>query len=163
MGVNLLGTTRIYGTTDVELFEVSTAVGPVYMWHHANIDHRRILIVDAQKFVRLWRKTTYECHQQVARGSPETWRKDYKYHYSASHFAQGAANPVPLANINFLVLPRGPLAGLLDGNGIGSPLETVNFNDGITRTIWLLSNGADSFPIEVSSGSVDGLRRAAGV
>ena len=163
MGVNFLGTTRIYGTIDVELFEVSTAIGPVYMRHHGGEGQRKVLVVDAQKFLKLWRNTTCDAHKTVARGVPETWRNDYKFHWAAKGFSEGASNPVPLASINYEVSSRGLLSSLMDGGGMSRPLRVINFNDGITRTIWLLSNGADSFPIEVSSGSADSLRQLAGV
>lgn len=158
MAVKFIGSTRIHGTTDVEVFEVSTAVGPVYMRHHGGEDQRKVLVVDAEKFLKFWRNTTYDAHKTVARGVPEIWRNDYKFHWAATGFAEGASNPVPLASINYEVISRGLLPGLMGGGG----LHVINFNDGITRTIWLLSNGADSFPIEVSSGSADGLRRVAG-
>jgi len=64
MGVNFLGATRIYGKTDVELFEVSTAIGPVYVRHHSGEDQRKVLVVDAQKFLKLWRNITYQLIKQ---------------------------------------------------------------------------------------------------
>lgn len=60
---------------------------------------------------------------------------DSKFHHAVAGFAEGERNPVPL-----------PRVGL--GRVNGTP--TVRFNDGVTRTFWLLANGVAAFPVIVA-------------
>ena len=62
-------------------------------------------------------------------------------------FAHGAENPVPLAKIGLSWGPPG----------------AVVFIDGITRTLWLLANGASAFPVECEASIAEALSQAVGV
>lgn len=55
--------------------------------------------------------------------------KDYKYYWAVRGFSIGQSNPVPLAR---------PISNT---NGL------LSFDDGITRTLFLLHNNASSFPV----------------
>ncbi|MCW8348708.1 hypothetical protein MD535_22220 [Vibrio sp. ZSDZ65] len=52
-----------------------------------------------------------------------------KFHYAEKGFSFGVENPVPLANMT-----------------TNKDYPSVGFINGITRTIWLLANGAQYFP-----------------
>ena len=60
----------------------------------------------------------------------------------------GAKNPVPLAKVY--------------GSG-SEAAPAVDFTDGITRTLWLLVNGAPAFPVECRRQKAEALSCAAGV
>ncbi|ENG9282509.1 fertility inhibition factor FiwA [Salmonella enterica] len=99
-------------------------------------DHDRFVVpVNAKAFNRLW----------LAGGlnSPERpdgclLRKDMpsdsKYRHAVEGFAAGRDSPVPLANV---ALERGRT-------------PSVRFNDGVTRTLWLLANNVAAFPVLVA-------------
>lgn len=99
-------------------------------------DHDRFVVpVNAKAFKRLW----------LAGGlnSPERpdgclLRKDMtsdsKYRHAVEGFAAGRDSPVPLANV---ALERGRT-------------PSVRFNDGVTRTFWLLANNVAAFPVLVA-------------
>ena len=99
-------------------------------------DHDRFVVpVNAKAFNRLW----------LAGGlnSPERpdgclLRKDMtsdsKYRHAVEGFAAGRDSPVPLANVA-LERERTP---------------SVRFNDGVTRTLWLLANNVAAFPVLVA-------------
>jgi hypothetical protein len=99
-------------------------------------DHDRFVVpVNAKAFNRLW----------LAGGlnSPERpdgcllrkdMSRDSKYRHAVEGFAAGRDSPVPLANV---VLERGRT-------------PSVRFNDGVTRTLWLLANNVAAFPVLVA-------------
>src|SRR5690606_24910111 len=91
-----------------------------------------IVYVDAERFFHLWRSNTLDglCVSQEC-PKREKLVEDYKYAEADRCFKLGIDNPIPLANV-----------GLEYG---------VGFNDGMTRTIWLIANGARSFPVFTSS------------
>lgn len=60
---------------------------------------------------------------------------DSKFHHAAAGFAEGERSPVPLARV------------AVDGQGAGA---AIRFNDGITRTLWLLANRVRAFPVVVT-------------
>lgn len=78
------------------------------------------------------------------------WRADRKFGDAQTGFAHGRDNPVPIAVI-----------GVHDTPHAGGP-GSVAFINGITRTIWLLANGAKAFPIECQVSEADLLHRTAG-
>lgn len=101
-------------------------------------DHDRFVVpVNAVAFNRLW----------LAGGlsSPERpdgclLRKDMssdsKYHHAVAGFAAGQDSPVPLANV------------VLDHGRNGQ--RAVGFNDGVTRSFWLLANNVAAFPVVIA-------------
>ena len=89
-----------------------------------------IVLVDRMRFESVWFKGGDRVVPELARGNELVWRKDYKFHLAEKGFSHGIKNPVGLA--------------CLQAN---SQYPQVSFTDGITRTIWLLANGASLFPV----------------
>jgi hypothetical protein len=52
-------------------------------------EHRGVVIVDARKFLNLWRADPYKPHQQIATANPHTWRQDRKFTAAAEGFSYG--------------------------------------------------------------------------
>lgn len=112
---------------------------------------RRVVMLDAARFYREWIVSSLEA--PVGRASTVSLKRDmpldYKFHYAADGFAGGRNNPVPLAD------------GGANAPGWGS---RVYFNNGVTRTYWLLAHGVASFPVEVSRAEpATELHRLAGI
>lgn len=149
------------------VFKIPTSRGDVFMCNYKEAE-RAIVEVDARKFLALWREP-FSSHPEVASGNPETWRNDSKFHWPDDHFAEGLKNPVPLAQVGIYIVTRTTpvrrrklfffksLAGVET-----SESPSLNFTDGITRTIWLLSFGAKSFPVQCSIAEAPLLQRLAG-
>jgi len=165
------GVRKIFGWLEAAVFEVGLRDGrTVHM--HASLPHEGdyfvVVLVDADRFLRLWRQPV-SSHPSVAHQDPETWPSDYKYKYAVEGYSFGLDNPVPLAQVScrrspcnvlgnrrsfFFLRTRAVLAHA------GDPCLT--FINGITRTIYLLSNGAKCFPILCESRSADLLVELAG-
>lgn len=112
-----------------------------------NNDRRAVVVVSAQKFLAAWQRNPYY-QEPLAFADERGWREDYKFEEAEKGFAHGSANPVPLA----LIGVNNEKAG-----------ASVGFTNGITRTIWLLANGATAFPIECATKEADALYAAAGM
>jgi hypothetical protein len=114
-------------------------------------ENRGVVIVDAKKFLGLWRSTPAGSHRQIALGSPETWQSDRKYAYATHGFSRGIKNPVPLACVSYSEGKKTIVSYKFLWFGrkeLTSHSAHVSFINGITRTIWLLSNGCQAFPVE---------------
>lgn len=128
------------GRNEYLIFRMMTkenkAVYMRYPQHFENIQDKEstIVIVESQKFLPLWQKSPFSVDRDVSSGDEIKWRKDYKFHHAENGFAKGKESPVPLADINVHVR----------GNEV-----SCSFNDGMTRTIWLLANEVKAFPILV--------------
>ncbi len=103
-------------------------------------DERYVVVVDANKFLTLWKNEPNPRHRYLSFGNEAIWKADYKYHYAEQCFSQSKINPIPLANVVCYINEN-------------NKLPYTSFIDGITRTIWLLANGVEYFPIEC--GGVD--------
>lgn len=90
---------------------------------------RCVVVVDAEKLLYFWRKAPNNYLSDISMGNPATWVKDKKYPGAESGFAGGKKYPVSLADV-------------VCGN------DYVAIEGGVTRTIWLLTNGARYFPVE---------------
>ncbi len=124
-----------------------------------------IVVVDAEKFLRLWRAEPNSIHRAEANGTPETWPSDYKYKYAVDGFSHGRENPVPLADVCFGTAVRTTVSYRYLCFGRRERHEQfsyVAFNNGITRTIWLLTQGCTSFPVKCEVSSARGLFLIAG-
>lgn len=171
MPVELTRRTFLHGSTLTAIYRVETGLqGPVFMRvdrsNYMN-DKRAVVIVDAARFLKAWRAGAGRAwlgylhaaidpvrrrwfdgpgrDQWLPYLSLAAWRSDYKFHHAQEGFSQCAASPVPLARV-----------------GIGFAPDSVGFSNGITRTLWLLANGAIAFPVECSAESADRLQRSAG-
>lgn len=96
----------------------------------SDTDSYFVIWVDRFRFESVWFKCGSSVVPELARGNEVAWRSDYKFQYAERGFSHGIENPVPLAN-------------LVANNRVPS----ISFIDGITRTIWLMANGAKYFPI----------------
>lgn len=107
-----------------------------------------IVIVDSEKFLQLWRSDPRPARNYEADGSPETWPNDHKYKDADARFYDGPKNPVPLAYVTC---------------GTARQVKYATFTDGITRTIWLLTQGCAAFPVKCDLASAKDLFLLAGV
>lgn len=159
--------------TECAVFRIPTGKrGDVYMRAERpnyNADKNAVVEVDAERFVALWRQP-HSSHGDVAHGTPETWPGDYKYQDAEDGFAHGADNPVPLAEVScgratsdiievrrrFFLFKEEVVVAPRD-------LPWLGFTSGVTRTIWLLTQGATVFPVECSIDEASELQELAGL
>lgn len=129
---------------------------PVFMSIELNDysrDYFGVVIVDSVKFLQLWRSEPNSIHREVANGSPESWPSDRKYGLAVTGFSHGRANPVPLADVSYGVATRISRIRKLFGlrkEILREDIPFVGFSNGITRTIWLLTQGCPAFPVQCS-------------
>lgn len=97
------------------------------------LDH--VVYVRAEAFYRAWLRMGPWDYQVCP--FLESMRQDRKYHHAASCFKNNFNSPVPLAMVNL--------------HGQSSDGVAISFTDGITRSLWLLSNHVDVFPIACES------------
>ena len=117
---------------------------------HCN-EKRGVVIVDAEKFLKLWGADPYGVHHEVSHGSPQTWPNDRKYSDAEKGFSFGLANPVPLAVVSGATAVKTSISYkfLFFGRNVRRVnIPYVTFTNGITRTIWLLTQGCKAFPVE---------------
>ena len=127
-------------------------------------DNFGIIIVDAEKFLHLWRSEPNSIHRAEANGSPETWPHDYKYHWAVDGFSHGRVNPVPLADISYGTATRTSVTHKFLGFGRSErqeKIQYISFTNGITRTIWLLTQGCAAFPVKCEMSGARELFRVA--
>ncbi|WP_138956507.1 plasmid fertility inhibition factor family protein [Vibrio ichthyoenteri] len=118
---------------DYAVFHIPINDGMVYMKQRlqpSDEDCYFVIFVDRYRFESVWFKGGSGVAPELARGNEKAWRKDYKFHHAERGFSHGIENPVPLA--------------VMQAN---YDYPRVGFTDGITRTVWLLANGAKNFPL----------------
>ncbi|QPB72731.1 hypothetical protein XFHB_13030 (plasmid) [Xylella fastidiosa] len=104
-----------------------------------------VVHVDANAFYLAWLRSGSDKHCVLRSQMPS----DYKYAYAVDGFAEGSSNPVPLAEVGAWNDDRGR--------------THIGFTNGITRSFWLISNDAPSFPVQVYGyESAELLNRTAG-
>jgi hypothetical protein len=125
------------------VFSVAIASGtPVYMSVEPeafSFEEHAVVLVGADRFLAMWRADPHGIHAHDANGNPESWRDHRKFQLAAAGFSHGLPNPVPLAQV-FCEMGSDAKSG-------ERPICYVSFSNGITRTIWLLANGATTFPV----------------
>lgn len=170
-GTAFTGVRKLFGWLEAATFQIMLDSGrTVHM--QAQLPHEEdyyvVVMVDANRFVELWRQPL-SSHQDIALETLETWPKDYKYKHAVDGFSHGAENPVPLAQVScwrancniveyeprFYFFKRKVIVGRT-----GDPC--LSFVNGITRTIYLLTNGVRSFPVLCERGAADLLVELAG-
>ncbi|HAU1387081.1 TPA: hypothetical protein F8R95_09320 [Legionella pneumophila] len=113
----------------------------------------KTIIIDSNKFLKLWQNDPRQSEKKLAFGNEPVWRNDYKFHYAEKGFSSGENNPVPLAYIHCYNC----------NDYDAGTMPYCVFTDGITRTIWLLANGATCFPVMTDSKSYELLKLYAGI
>src|ERR687894_805513 len=129
-------------------------------------EHRGVVMVNARKFLKLWRADPYQHHQEIATGNPQIWRQDRKFTAAAEGFSEGFANPVPLPEVEYTEVKQTSVSYQCLRFGRHEQtryVRYVSFINGITRTIWLLSHGCKASPVECPMSSALKLHRAASV
>jgi len=118
-------------------------------------DKRAVVIVDSNKFLQLLQNNPFKFDTDLINKSPETWKNYYKYHLAEEGFSYGVGNPVPLPWVACnQYLQKEPIykrKHLFFRQMIAtkeSTIEYASFIDGMTRTIWLMSKGAEFIPVE---------------
>jgi hypothetical protein len=156
-------------TTGMAVFGVGTTAGVQYMkLRRDESDAFAVVDVDAQRFLALWRAHPESYTYDVACGTPATWPNDPKWGNAVDAFSLGRSDPVPLAKVWLSAAfervrapwwppywGRGTVVRDLGRMGAG-------FIDGVTRTIWLLTHGATSFPVLIRAEIADELHRLVG-
>lgn len=153
------------------LFALRTDRDTVYMSEQcpaAGDDAWAVVEVDPDRFLKLWRQLG-SSHSEVAHQNPATWPQDPKFPWPDRHFAEGRANPVPLATVGCElrrvqtpVWRRRLLGKVLERVDVtGHPV--LSFTDGVTRTIWLLTHGVKVMPVKCPEGEAALLQALAGV
>lgn len=151
---NIVVRNNIYGNGKIIFTVILPNREPVFMSIDVS-DYKRnnsgIVIVDARRFLELWRNEPFSIHSEISHGDPDVWPSFRKYPNAEKGFSFGSENPVPLAyvaygnderiivNYKFLWFGRRVSRERFD---------YIGFINGITRTIWLLTQGCSAFPIE---------------
>jgi hypothetical protein len=92
-----------------------------------------VVFLDRARFIVAW-SASRQSEQAAIAGANETgWRSDRKFKDAEQGFSPGGASPVPVGSVSLEATPGGPPA--------------ITFVGGITRTIWLLANGARVVPV----------------
>ena len=167
-----IGRRKIFGVNTF-VFRVPTrARGDVFM----RVDRsgtvskpRAVVEVDSSKFLALWRAEPYSIHSDVSSGNPETWPRDRKFHDAEKGFLEGETNPVPLADVNcHLESERHAVYETqfwffrkVSGYRT-TEMPYACFDNGITRTIWLMTYGASHFPVLCEASEAPRLQTHAG-
>ena len=95
-----------------------------------------IIILHRENFLKLWKNEPNPINKELNEGNPEIWKKDPKYKEAERGFSYGYKNPVPLGKI------------VINKNEENSILYAA-LDDGITRTIFLLSNNIIYIPFQI--------------
>ncbi len=142
---------------EIELEEQSNVFMSVSRTNYMN-DERYVVIVDSEKFLELWRSEPNSIHSEESMGNIQSWKNDRKYQDAVKGFSEGLENPVPVANIvcqehlkktciyekKYFIFKK--ITGIEK-----TIINYVAFTNGITRTLWLLVQGAKYFPVECSN------------
>lgn len=125
------------------VFRLETATqGTVFMSMRAS-ENLSVVEVDAGRLLALWRHPETRL-RELAFGTPQSWQEDRKFGDAQGGFEKGEADPVPLASVTCVRRSRPD-----EQSGVAESARqaSLDFDNGVTRTIWLLANGAQVFPV----------------
>ncbi|WP_063662584.1 plasmid fertility inhibition factor family protein [Aliivibrio fischeri] len=135
-----------------------------------NSEYNTIVKVCPDKFRLYWKKEPYPLEPTLIFGGEKEWREDYKFGRAERGFSFGKNNPVPLPriiasskSISIPIKERKFFFSKVVGYREEVLLDYVGIENGITRIIWLLANGADYIPILCNEKKSDILKRFAGI
>lgn len=130
----------------------------------------RVVIVEAKKLLELWKNEPCGFNKEYSNGSPSAWKKFKRYEAAEKGFSFGFENPVPLAMVVYRkhkirekkyrrkwIFKKKLLS--VETKEIGY----VEIDGGRHRTIWLLANDVESFPVQVNTNESELLYEAAGM
>lgn len=96
--------------------------------------------IEVDTLKEYWGRNHCNEYSKYANASESELRHDYKFSLAEEGFSRGYEDPVPVAEI-----------GLLNYT---TP-QCIGFQNGMTRTIWLMANGYKIIPFEVSNITTD--------
>ncbi len=130
---SILGNDGRRAVWSIELEDGRQAFMSARRYPHMN-DSTFVVEVDADRFYYHWLRSSAQTggHCKLREDMPA----DYKYAQAEDGFSSGVENPVPLAEVNAWTAEDGT--------------DHIGFSNGITRSFWLLSKGAKSFPVETN-------------
>ena len=153
------------------VFEISIEENnTVFMTKRRNSVDAAIVMVEGEKLFKLWQNEPYHPEPQLAFGTVENWKSDYKYRSAGLGFSHGKPNPVAVAKVVVNEAkqhePVYEYKFKFFRKQVGyktTKVPYIAFDDGITRSIWLMANQAKAFPVECSADSALLLNKLAGV
>ena len=161
MSVRLLRQDQEDGSGTI-LYEIETYKGLQYMRVDAGagaVADRMVVVVDSSLFLRLW-------NRKAGLDNASRWKAIPGYAEVQRRFMSGMSHPLRLAQVqikwNFISVLLSRLLGLLKLN-LALPGKQLKFVEGERRTMWLLANGAEAFPVECPANCAQLLHRLAGV
>ena len=138
------------------------------MAHLSVSAYEPIVVLERARFLVAWARCHDVAQRRLATADATFWRADRKFQHAADGFSHGLQNPVPIATVE-LIPARGAAdhvyQRLVDGFVGGSRDDdqlALCFVDGVTRTIWLLANGARVLPFACSEARLDTIEALAG-
>ena len=165
------GVAKIFGWLTAATFAVPLRGGrSVHMQAElpGEEDCYAVVLVDASRFVQLWR-SPQSSHRDVALLDEATWPTDYKFQEAVDGLSHGAENPAPLAEVSCGVVSRDVferrrlfLWWTKDVMVARQGEVFLSFTNGITRTMFLLANGAKEFPVRCERSTANLLCKLAG-
>lgn len=126
-----------------------------------------VIVVDVDRFRRCWARCRNGEQRTLATASETRLRADRKFGDAAQGFSWGIDNPVPMAEVLVTapaLVPKPWLAfwSRADRDAVDGDAAALCFDDGVTRTIWLIAEGARCFPVVCSEKDLDDVERLAG-
>ena len=127
-----------------------------------------VVFVETDRFVAAWRREPYKFNQEAAHGTLDLARLE-KHKAIENDFARSHQTPVPLAQVicrkdeqNKTQLARAPMCGRQHVEPRAQPYY-IDFNGGVTRTFWLVTNGVRAFPVQIDASEASVLHNEAGL
>jgi hypothetical protein len=144
------------------IYEIETDLGPHYMRVErspAKNEDRMVIVVDSSRFLGIWK-------HKLATSDPVNWVRVPGFADVQKRFVASKKRPVRLARAeihrNFLVaLCARIIAAFKLERTIHS--RDLTIVEGERRTLWLLANGAATFPLECATRYAAELHRMIGV
>jgi len=139
------------------VFEIPTSRGYQYLCVYNDIDSYSVVEIEAELLLNLWRENINNVQRDIAHGSPKSWVNDRKFKDAEIGFLEGEKNPVPLPRISCGILNEYEDAWerhfVFFHKYLGKHIRRVPFVsiDDVTRSIWLMTYGAQRFPVLCSS------------
>ena len=133
------------------------------------IDNTSVVELDAIKALKLWRLSELRQHDNMLKADPATWShtkfcKIEEWLFEGAISPYGLAVALPEAYISKKILRR-KRCFWFDEDLAGPPPEisAMDFDDGVTRTMWLLKHQSPYFPVKCRSKNASQLFSIAGL